>query len=169
MPYASLISEPASLCHDAKRYAELNKKVKKKISLHYLDNRFEPGHEKMCPMSYANNKGADQSAHPRSLISAFIVRCLDSIISLDSAEYSQNFKTLASFCGCVGQFVSGMVGNSRRHVLSCRGSIFITLLLRDTKGSDLPDATPIVKVMNNVYYLDNRRWVQTWFSAMLWN
>ena len=32
-------------------------------------------------MSYANNKGADQPAHPHSLISAFIVRCLDSVIS----------------------------------------------------------------------------------------
>ena len=31
-------------------------------------------------MPYANNKGADQPAHPRSLISAFVVRCLDSII-----------------------------------------------------------------------------------------
>ena len=41
-------------------------------------------------MSYANNKGADQPAHPRSLISTFIVRCLDSIISLDSiAEISR--------------------------------------------------------------------------------
>ena len=30
--------------------------------------------------------------------------------------------TLSSFCGCVGRFVSGLVGNSRRHVLSCRGS-----------------------------------------------
>ena len=50
----------------------------------------EPGHEKMCLMSYANNKGADQTAHPLSLISAFIVRCLDSIISLDSiAEISR--------------------------------------------------------------------------------
>ena len=38
----------------------------------------------MCLTSYANNKGADQPAHPRSLISAFVVRCLDSIISLDS-------------------------------------------------------------------------------------
>ena len=37
----------------------------------------------MCLMSYANNKGADQIAHPRSLISAFVIRCLDSIISLD--------------------------------------------------------------------------------------
>ena len=31
-------------------------------------------------MSYANNKGADQPAHPRSLISAFVVRCLDSVM-----------------------------------------------------------------------------------------
>ena len=43
----------------------------------------------MCLMSYANNKGADQPAYPRSLISAFVVRCLDSIISLNSiAEIS---------------------------------------------------------------------------------
>ena len=35
-------------------------------------------------MPYANNKGADQPAHPRSLISAFVVRCLDSIIFLVS-------------------------------------------------------------------------------------
>ena len=35
-------------------------------------------------MSHANNKGADQPVHPRSLISAFVVRCLDSVISLVS-------------------------------------------------------------------------------------
>ena len=35
-------------------------------------------------LTYANNKGADQPAHPRSLISAFIVRCLDSIFPLVS-------------------------------------------------------------------------------------
>ena len=38
----------------------------------------------MCLKSYANNKGADQPAHSRRLISAFVIRCLDSIISLDS-------------------------------------------------------------------------------------
>ena len=37
-----------------------------------------------CLMSYANNRGADQPAHPRSLISAFVVRCLDSVMSLVS-------------------------------------------------------------------------------------
>ena len=31
---------------------------------------------------YANNKDADQPAHLRSLISVFVIRCLDSIISL---------------------------------------------------------------------------------------
>ena len=34
--------------------------------------------------AYANKKGADQPAHPRSLISTFVVRCLDSIIPLVS-------------------------------------------------------------------------------------
>ena len=33
---------------------------------------------------YANNKGADQPAHPRSLISAFVVHFLNSIIPLVS-------------------------------------------------------------------------------------
>ena len=44
----------------------------------------EPGHQKTCLMSHANNKGADQPAHPRSLISAFVVRCLDSVMPLVS-------------------------------------------------------------------------------------
>ena len=35
-------------------------------------------------MPYANNKGADQPAHPHSLINTFVVRCLDSIIPLVS-------------------------------------------------------------------------------------
>ena len=38
----------------------------------------------MCLISYANNKGAVQPAHPRSLISAFVVRCLDSVMSVVS-------------------------------------------------------------------------------------
>ena len=35
-------------------------------------------------MPHVNNKGADQPAHPRSLISTFAVRCIDSIIPLVS-------------------------------------------------------------------------------------
>ena len=33
----------------------------------------------MCLMAYVNNKGADQPAHPHSLISTFVVHCLDSM------------------------------------------------------------------------------------------
>ena len=40
-------------------------------------------------MSYANNKGADQPAHSHSLISAFVVRCLDSISLNSIAEISR--------------------------------------------------------------------------------
>ena len=39
---------------------------------------------------YANNKGADQPAHLRSLISAFVIRYLDSIIAkLDTSKVSR--------------------------------------------------------------------------------
>ena len=39
-----------------------------------------PRREKTCLRGFANNTGADQPAHPRSLISAFVIRFLDSII-----------------------------------------------------------------------------------------
>ena len=37
--------------------------------------------EKTCLRRFANNKGADQPAHPRSLISAFVIRFSESSIS----------------------------------------------------------------------------------------
>ena len=59
-------------------------------------------------MPYANNKGADQPARPRSLISAFVVRCLDSIIPLLAiAEIS----ILASLISWAGRFESTLVAN----------------------------------------------------------
>ena len=42
-------------------------------------------------MQYASNKGADLPAHPRSLISTFIFRCLDSIIPLVSISEISSF------------------------------------------------------------------------------
>ena len=41
-----------------------------------------PGYTKTCLMPYANNKGADQPGHPCSLVSTFVVRCLDSMICI---------------------------------------------------------------------------------------
>ena len=39
-----------------------------------------PRHEKTCRWGFANNTGADQPAHPRSLIRAFVVYFLESSI-----------------------------------------------------------------------------------------
>ena len=47
-----------------------------------ISQTFRPGHAKTCLMPYANNKRADQPAHPRSLISTFVVRCLESILCI---------------------------------------------------------------------------------------
>ena len=48
-----------------------------------------PRREKTCLRGFANNKGADQPAYPRSLISAFVIRLLETIISaLATSEIS---------------------------------------------------------------------------------
>ena len=45
--------------------------------------------KKTCPWGFTNNKGTDQPAHPRRLISAFVIRVLESIISdLATSEFS---------------------------------------------------------------------------------
>ena len=50
---------------------------------------FWPRREKTCLPGFANNKDADQAAHPRSLISAFVISFLESIIfKLASSEIS---------------------------------------------------------------------------------
>ena len=77
----------------------------------------EPGHEKTCLMSYANNKGADQPAHPRSLISTFVVRYLDSVMFQVSVTKISSLM-LASIAE---QASFDLVGNSQR-----RGSLIIT-------------------------------------------
>ena len=45
--------------------------------------RHEPSHKKTHLISYANSKDADQPAHSRCLISAFVTRCLVSIMPID--------------------------------------------------------------------------------------
>ena len=79
-----------------------------------MRNTFEPGHKITCFMPYANNKGADQPAHPRSLISVFVVFCLDTVMSLVSVTKISSLM-LASVAEQAGL---SLVGNSRRHVFS---------------------------------------------------
>ena len=45
-----------------------------------LSVQIGPRHKKTCLWRFANNTGVDQPAHPRSLISAFVIRFLISII-----------------------------------------------------------------------------------------
>ena len=52
-------------------------------------------------MHYANNKGADQPAHPHNLISTFVVLCLGSIIPLVSMSEISSFY-LASVAALAG-------------------------------------------------------------------
>ena len=49
-------------------------------------------------MSYANNKDADRTVHPRSLISIFVIRCLDSIQLIPE---SIDFSCLAETQNCI--------------------------------------------------------------------
>ena len=51
----------------------------------------EPRREKTCLRSFASNKGTDQPAHPRSLISAFVIRFFESTISKLTTSEISNF------------------------------------------------------------------------------
>ena len=49
----------------------------------------------MCLMVNANNKDADQPAHPRSLISTFVVRYLDSMICILALSKVSRFQLVS--------------------------------------------------------------------------
>ena len=51
---------------------------------------------KTCLMPYEINKGADQLAHPRSLISAIVVRYIDSIITILAKSKTSRLASLCS-------------------------------------------------------------------------
>ena len=76
---------------------------------------FGPRREKTCLQRFANNNGADQPAHSRSVISAFVIRCWESTISkLYSCEISIFY--LVSVTEQTG--LNMTVGNSRGQVFS---------------------------------------------------
>ena len=67
----------------------LNICMNKSFSINVYANQNGPRREKTCLQRYANNKSADQPAHSRSPISAFIIRVLESTISkLDISKIS---------------------------------------------------------------------------------
>ena len=93
-------------------------------------------------MSYANNKGADQPAHPRSLISAFVVSCLDSVMSLVSVTKISSLMLASGGA----RWLSGRVSDSgargpgfetyRRRVVSLSKTLYSPKVLVTYPGSD---------------------------------
>ena len=51
--------------------------------------------EKTCLRGFANNTGTDQPVHPRSLISAFVIRLLESIICKLATDKISIFKLVS--------------------------------------------------------------------------
>ena len=59
---------------------DLGRKTTKQTKKTTIQKIFGPQREKTCLRGFVNNTGADQPAHPRSLISAFVIRFSESII-----------------------------------------------------------------------------------------
>ena len=74
------------------RYFAHKKASCRRLCQHRQDLRqkqYGPCREKTCLRGFANNIGADQPAHPRSLISAFVNHFLECIISrLSTSKFS---------------------------------------------------------------------------------
>ena len=87
-------------------------------------------------LPHANNKGADQPAHSCSLISTFVFRCLDSIISLVSISEIWSLY-IASVAAQAGLRLTW--SQTPRQVFSWRGS-FMTMrnLITDLLLRQLP-------------------------------
>ena len=61
----------------------------------FRGHQIGPRREKTCLRGFANNKGADQPAHSRSLISAFVIRFLESIMcKLATGEFQYSSQSL---------------------------------------------------------------------------
>ena len=70
---------------------------------------YVPRRKKTCLREFANNKSADQPAHPRSQIRAFFIRFLESTISKLATREISVF-LLVPVCGQAG-FESHFIGN----------------------------------------------------------
>ena len=88
---------------------------------------------------YANNKGADQPAHLRSLISAFVVRCFDSIIPI-LAKSKISRPKLVSVAEQAGLNLTW--SQPRKQVFLWRGSYALCLIQNLHLDSDTAENFP---------------------------
>ena len=105
------------------------------ISLLYgkIKNNWATSQENLF-MPYVNNKGADQPAHPHSLISILVVHSLDSMISLNFSVGS--FMTLASFFSWADRFWVVPDRKPWRQVFSWLGSILFAFTSQEKASAD---------------------------------
>ena len=78
-------------------------------------------------MPYENNKCADQPAHPCSLLSTFVVRCLDSTVCILAITKVSRF-----FCSWTGWFESYLVANPEDRL-----SHDVAYMIKHNKGDKL--------------------------------
>ena len=80
-------------------------------------------------MPFANTKGADQPAHPRSMTSAFVIRYLDSIINLlATSEISRSRLVSAAERGNLTlSETTGQFSRDEAHLRCCLARLFVPL------------------------------------------
>ena len=88
-PLRHFSRDVAHIFHTMRKHANLLAQLQKLARVFNfgdnIDRSYYTSHVMRKPVyANANNKVADQPVHPRSLISTFVVRCLDSIISVVS-------------------------------------------------------------------------------------
>ena len=82
-----LSSNTLPICSSGLNFASSEKCLSNICQQWHFDEKwctllYGPGHAKTCLKPYANNKGTDQPALMRSLMSTFVVHCLYSMISI---------------------------------------------------------------------------------------
>ena len=84
---------------------------------------------------YAKNKDADQPAHPRSLISIFVVSCLDSIIYiLAISKFQVSLAGQAGLSHTWAQTTEDRFSCDMAHIIKTRRSAYTTRLLHSSTG-----------------------------------
>ena len=70
------------LVHNESNQTNIGNHIKNVCIVHrHYHYKYGPRREKACLRWFANNKGADQPAHPHSMISVFVIHLLERVIS----------------------------------------------------------------------------------------
>ena len=104
-----------------------------------------PGREITCLLRFANNTSPDQPAHPASLISAFVICFLKSIIR--NLFNRLNFNFLASLCSCGDWYESPFFGNPEDRFSREEAQMYQPMWYRNyhTRKSVLKCACPAIQ------------------------